>query len=45
MKRIWYNYQVNQKVLVKKRQLNKLSTYFEGPYKIIEVANNGTVII
>ena len=45
MKQIKYDYQVNQKVLIEKNQPNKLSTYYEGPYKIIEVQSNGTVIL
>ena len=45
MKRIKYKYEVNQKVLVEKRQPNKMSAHFEGPYKIMQVSTNGTVVI
>ena len=45
MKWIKYDYQVNQKVSVEKNQPNKLSMHYDGPYKIVEVHPNGTVII
>ena len=45
MKRIKYEYKVNQKVLVEPRQSNKLMKTYYGPYKITTVWDNGTVTI
>ena len=37
MKRIKYDYKVNQKVLVKPRQPNTLMNQYEGPYTVMTV--------
>jgi transposase InsO family protein len=42
-KRIKHNYQVGEKVLLKRGTENKMEAPFAGPYEILQVNNNGTV--
>jgi hypothetical protein len=44
-KRIQYNYQRGEKVLLETKNPNKLGCHYSGPYAINEVHNNGTVTI
>ena len=44
-KRISYDYQVGQKVMMLKPNPNKMETPREGPYSIIRIHTNGTVTI
>ena len=45
MKRIKYDYEINQKVFIEPKQLNKLMNQYEGPYMVMTIWNNGTIII
>jgi hypothetical protein len=44
-KRLHYNYQKDQKVLLDKKQANKLGAHYNGPYVIQKVHKNGTLTI
>ena len=43
--RIDYDYNIGDKVMVRRNQAYKYETPFQGPYEIIQMWKNGTVII